>query len=114
MSLSLLSFRTFPAPLGEPTVDEHARAAAELLFQRFCAPAEDDHVDETDLFFGFVLTAAFMRHREWKFANGQALGSVAEIGIAGQVAQEDNLVVLRHRARDPVTRLALRTGLRLL
>ena len=78
-------FRRFPSPLAQPAVHEDPRSFVETLLAALRHPAENHHIDVTDLFFGFLAGPNPMGHGERKLADRLSCGSVAKVGFSCQV-----------------------------
>jgi hypothetical protein len=95
----LMGVFVFPGVQFEPALDQNGPAFAHVLGDDFSLATPGVNVHKGDFLLalaGFAFPGAV--DRQAQFGDSHALWGVAQFGVAGQVAGEDDFVEIGHRA----------------
>ena len=97
-ALLLVGVLVFPLVELEAAFHQERAALLQVLGDDLGLPAEGIHINKGDLFFGLAGLAFPVRLiARPNLGDGRAFGRVAQFGVAGQVAREDDFVEVSHR-----------------
>ena len=97
MFAAFLSVFGLPTALLEPAIDNDAVALAKILPAMFRLFPEHHDVDETDLFLEFIPLLKPTARRQAKAGNRRSAGGLAQLGVAGQIPDQDDFIEPRQR-----------------
>jgi len=86
----------FPTIELQPAFDQHGRALAEIFIGDFGRAAPQRDIDERDLVDPLIAALHSVVHGQADVGHSRAAGDVPQLGIAGQVSDQDNAVKACH------------------
>jgi hypothetical protein len=91
--LAVLSFPT--APL-QATFNECGTAFTQKLASRFSLTTEGHNIDEADFFPALIALPRALVHRQTEAGHRGATGRITQLGVTGEIAEQDDLVKVCH------------------
>src|SRR5678816_3247922 len=86
----------FPTIKLQPAFDQHGRPSAEILVGDFGRSAPERDIDERDFVNPLIAALYSVIDGEPNVGHGCAAGDVPQLGIAGQISDQDNSVKACH------------------